>query len=123
MWEKACGKLPTSRLASVSYCSRQEPDVVAQPYEALGQRPGVVESTEQHEAVRKPECTHQERTLVGGKTVAGLGRVVSKHEPIGHELLCYRVDGAAHAVVVCGQESHKRHPQQSGVKLRGAVGP
>ena len=63
MCENACGKLPTSRRARVSYSSASRPTSLRSAEQPLEEPPRVVHALQQDVGVGQPEAARQERAL------------------------------------------------------------
>ena len=114
--ENACGKLPTIRRRTVSYSSDSSPTSLrtsstsSNSSRASASRPcSARQSASQHvHGMNAPS--------LAGESVDMRRGVVAPHEPVDHQTLLDRGDGADHALVVRRQEPEQRHHQQRGVE-------
>ena len=100
----------------------EQADVVGQRRRSRShQRVRVVEPPGRGVGRDQPERAGQERVLVAGQPVdAGLG-AVAQQQPVAHQVLLDRRDGAEHPRVVAVEEADEREHQQRGVDLGGVV--
>ena len=125
MCEKACGKLPTRRLATGSYSSESKPTSFPQVLEQTDRRAGVVlVAARSAQVIREPERARQECAFASREAVdvAGALGVVAEHEAVMGEAAWFdRLLGADDAWIVRRQKAHEWDHQDAGVERFGAV--
>ena len=102
----ACGKFPSIRLASGSYSSRDQAQVVAQPEQPREERACLLRPAEQREVGRVPERAGQERAL-------------ARRQPVDAHVLL--VGLVAHDQAVPGQR-RGRSPRSSRRRASSSAG-
>ena len=122
-WEKAWGKLPTSRPASGSYSSESRPRSLRRARRRSNSSWASSLAPDHVQAVHQPERAGQEGALPPGQPVdrAVVGGAVAQDEPVVHELALHGFDGAHHPRVARREEAHQRDHEHAGVELVGAV--
>jgi hypothetical protein len=93
----------------------EQAEVVAQAEQTLEQRPSLVDATVERERADEPKGTGEELPFVARQPVVGVGGRVARDEAVAAEFARNRVDGAADALVVAGEEPDERDVEDARV--------
>ena len=121
-WLKACGVLPSCRLATGSHSSESSPTSLRRSSSRSKISRASRLPPDQVQVVGQPERAGEERAFGAAQTVAGRRGVVAQDEAVVGEVARDRLDGADHPRVVRRQEPDLRDEQGRGVEGRRAVG-
>ncbi len=120
-WEKACGKLPSSRFDRGSYSSASSPRSFARPIRRVNKSRPSSKSTQQHIVLDQPEAAWQELAFTRGQAIHATARVVTAHEALHEQVFLDRTHGRDDARIVRRKKIGQRHQQQARVQFRRPV--
>ena len=116
MWLIAWGKFPSSRRAAGSYSSDRSPTSLRSARSRSNSSVGLGHAALEREVVGQPERAREKRALAGRQPVDVGPRLVARHEAVGHEVRCDRLDRAHDARVAGRQEADERHHEEARVE-------
>src|SRR3954467_14377814 len=101
---------------------RNQPEVIADPDQALDEGTRLLAAAEADQIVRVPEAAGEEGALAPRQAVRLLALgVVAQDEAVPHQVLAGRRDGADHGGIVLRQEAHMGDEEQARVEPLRAV--